>query len=149
MSDLPSTMKAMVLTGHGDVDMYHWHEDWLTPQPGPDDVVIKVGACGLNNTDVNTRSGWYSKAVDEATTGGAYDEVDDEDPTWGGRPITFPRIQGADPVGRVVAVGENADPSLMGKRVLIDGWIRNWNDPTNMANTPWPIAAMSPLWKAI
>ena len=135
MSDLPSTMKAMVLTGHGGVDMYHWHEDWPTPEPGPDDVVIKVGACGLNNTDVNTRSGWYSKAVDEATTGGAYDEVDDEDPTWGGRPITFPRIQGADPVGRVIAVGANADPSLIGKRVLIDGWIRDWNDPTNMDKT--------------
>jgi NADPH:quinone reductase-like Zn-dependent oxidoreductase len=135
MSELPKTMKAMVLTGHGDVSMYHWHEDWPTPQPGPDDVVVKVGACGLNNTDVNTRSGWYSKAVDEATTGGAYSEVNDEDPTWGGRPLTFPRIQGADPVGRVVAIGANADPSLMGKRVLIDGWIRDWNDPHNMDKT--------------
>lgn len=135
MSDLPATMKAMVLTGHGDVDMYHWHEDWPTPTPGPDDVVIKVGACGLNNTDVNTRSGWYSKAVDEATTGGAYSEVDDEDPTWGGRPLTFPRIQGADPVGIAVALGENADPALMGKRVLIDGWIRDWDDPDNMDKT--------------
>ncbi len=135
MTDLPATMKAMVLTGHGDVNMYHWHEDWPTPQPGPDDVVIKVGACGLNNTDVNTRSGWYSKAVDEATTGGAYSEVDEEDPTWGGRPITFPRIQGADPVGTVVAVGENADPDLMGKRVLVDGWMRDWSDPDNMDTT--------------
>lgn len=135
MPDLPGTMKAMVLMGHGDVDMYHWHEDWPTPTPGPDDVVIKVGACGLNNTDVNTRSGWYSKAVVEATTGGAYSDVDDEDPTWGGRPLTFPRIQGADPVGRVVALGAHADPSLMGKRVLIDGWIRDWDDPHNMDKT--------------
>ncbi|MEM7733943.1 MAG: alcohol dehydrogenase family protein [Pseudomonadota bacterium] len=135
MTDLPTTMKAMVLTGHGDVDMYHWHDDWPTPTPGPDDVVIKVGACGLNNTDVNTRSGWYSKAVDEATTGGTYSEVDDEDPTWGGRPLTFPRIQGADPIGIVVALGANADPALMGKRVLIDGWIRDWNDPDNKDKT--------------
>jgi hypothetical protein len=44
---------------------------------------------------VNTRTGWYSKAVSEATTGGAYDRSDD-DPTWGGAPIAFPRIQGAD-----------------------------------------------------
>ena len=135
MPNLPATMNAMVLKGHGDVDMYHWHDDWPTPTPGPDDVVIKVGACGLNNTDVNTRSGWYSKAVDEATTGGAYREVDDEDPTWGGRPLTFPRIQGADPVGRVVALGANADPDLMGKRVLIDGWIRDWDDPDNKDKT--------------
>ena len=135
MTDLPETMKAMVLTGHGDLDMYHWHEDWPTPAPGPDDVVIKVGACGLNNTDVNTRSGWYSKAVDEATTGGAFDDVNEEDPTWGGRPLTFPRIQGADAVGRVVAVGANGDAALIGKRVMIDGWMRDWSDPDNKDKT--------------
>ncbi len=135
MTTLPATMNAMVLTGHGDLDMYHWHEDWPTPQPGPTDVVIKVGACGLNNTDVNTRSGWYSKAVDEATTGGAFDEVNEDDPTWGGRPLTFPRIQGADAVGEVVAVGAEADPSLVGKRVMIDGWVRDWSDPMNKDKT--------------
>ena len=131
----PGTMKAMVLTGHGGLEMYEWHEDWPAPQPGPDDVLIRVGACGLNNTDVNTRSGWYSKAVDDATTGGAYDQVDENDPTWGGRPLTFPRIQGADAVGRVVAVGENADEALIGKRVLVDGWQRDWSDPDNMDKT--------------
>ena len=135
MTDLPQTMKAMVLTGHGDLDMYHWHEDWPVPECGPDDVIIKVGACGLNNTDVNTRSGWYSKAVDEATTGGAYEEVDAEDPTWGGAPLTFPRIQGADVVGRVVAVGANGDATIIGKRVLVDGWQRDWSDPDNMNKT--------------
>jgi NADPH:quinone reductase-like Zn-dependent oxidoreductase len=124
-------MKAMVLTGHGDLDKYEWHEDWPTPQPGPMEVLIKVGACGLNNTDVNTRTGWYSKAVDEATTGGAYSEVDDEDSTWGGAPLTFPRIQGADAVGTVVAVGDGADTSLIGKRVVVAGWLRDWDDPMN------------------
>lgn len=135
MTDLPKTMRAMVLKGHGGLDMYEWHEDWPTPRPGSDDVVIKVGACGLNNTDVNTRSGWYSKAVDEATTGGAYEEVNADDPTWGGAPLTFPRIQGADAVGRVVAVGKNADVGLIGKRVMIDGWMRDWSDPENKDKT--------------
>ncbi len=135
MTNLPKTMKAMVLTGHGDLDMYHWHEDWPTPTPGPDDVVIKVGACGLNNTDVNTRSGWYSKAVDDATTGSAYEDVNEEDPTWGGRPLTFPRIQGGDAVGRVVAVGANADAGLIGNRVMVDGWMRDWDDPDNKDKT--------------
>ena len=135
MSELPKTMKAMVLTGHGGLDKYVWHDNWPTPQPGPDDVVIKVGACGMNNTDVNTRSGWYSKAVDEATTGGAYSEINEDDPTWGGAPLTFPRIQGADAVGRVVAVGANADAALVGKRVMIDGWMRDWSDPHNMDKT--------------
>jgi NADPH:quinone reductase-like Zn-dependent oxidoreductase len=125
----------MVLMGHGGLDMYQFHKDWPTPDCGPDDVIIKVGACGMNNTDVNTRSGWYSKAVDEPTTGDAFDEVNEEDPTWGGRPLSFPRIQGADVVGRVVAVGRNSDASLIGKRVIVDGWQRDWSDPDNMDKT--------------
>ena len=125
-------MKAMVLTGHGGLDKYAWHEDWPTPEPGPKEALIKVGACGLNNTDVNTRTGWYSKAVTEATTGAAHGDVDGSDPTWGGRPIVFPRIQGADAVGEVVAVGASADPGLVGKRVMVDGWQRDWSEPENM-----------------
>jgi NADPH:quinone reductase-like Zn-dependent oxidoreductase len=81
---------------------------------------------------VNTRTGWYSKAVTEATTGEAYAAVSDNDPTWGGSPIAFPRIQGADAVGRVVAVGEGVDESLIGKRVMTDGWVRDPQDPANM-----------------
>jgi len=88
------------------------------PVPGEKKVLIKVLARGLNNTDVNTRSGWYSKAVEDATTGDAYADVAEEDPTWGGAPITFPRIQGADTVGIVVVCGSNADTSLIGKRVI-------------------------------
>ena len=102
------------------------------PELGPMEVLIKVGACGLNNTDVNTRTGWYSKTVTEATTGAIHEEVDDSDPTWGGRPIGFPRIQGADAVGEVVSVGTGADPGLIGKRVMVDGWQRDWSDPENM-----------------
>jgi len=131
----PATMNAFVLTGHGDLDVLVYHTDWPMPNAGPDEVLIRVGACGLNNTDVNTRSGWYSKTVTEATTGGAYDEVGAEDPTWGGAPIHFPRIQGADAVGTVVAAGERADASLVGKRVIVDGWLRDWNDPMNRNNT--------------
>ncbi len=126
------TMKAMVLTGHGALDKYEWREDWPMPEPGPMEALIRVGACGLNNTDVNTRTGWYSRAVTDATTGDAHAEVHEDDPTWGGRPIEFPRIQGADAVGRVVAVGAGADPGLVGRRVMVDGWQRDWSDSDNM-----------------
>ncbi|WP_324754152.1 alcohol dehydrogenase family protein [Roseovarius sp. Pro17] len=129
---MTQTMKAMVLTGHGGLDKYVWHENWPKPEPGPMEALIRVGACGLNNTDVNTRSGWYSKTVSEATTGGAYAAVAEDDPTWGGAPITFPRIQGADAVGEVVAVGDGADTALIGKRVMTNGWLRDWSDPDNM-----------------
>lgn len=125
---IPKTMEAMVLTGHGGMDKLQFHTDWPTPQPGSDEVLVKVHACGLNNTDVNTRSGWYSKQVTEATSGSGHAAVDEEDPTWGAAPIAFPRIQGADMVGTVVGVGSNVDTSWIGKRVMNDGWIRNWND---------------------
>ena len=132
---IPNIMNAYVLTGHGDMDMLELHSDWPVPKIDAHEVLIKVGACGLNNTDVNTRSGWYSKAVTEATTGAGYGEIDEEDPSWGGAPITFPRIQGADAVGVVVALGADADPSLMGKRVIVDGWVRDWDDPLNKDKT--------------
>ncbi|MEP2027767.1 MAG: alcohol dehydrogenase family protein [Paracoccaceae bacterium] len=133
--NLPEKMRAVVLTAHGGPEVLHLRDDWPVPQPTDDQVLIKVGACGMNNTDVNTRSGWYSKAVTSATTGGGYDAVDDEDPAWGGSPISMPRIQGADAVGQVVATGANADPALMGKRVMVDCWLRDWDDPLNKDKT--------------
>ncbi len=135
MNKIPDTMNAFVLMRHGDIDALEYKTDWPTPKPIKTEVLIKVAACGLNNTDVNTRSGWYSKTVEKATTGGAYEEVADEDPTWGGAPITFPRIQGADTVGTVVACGPDADAGLMGKRVMTDNWLRDWDDPLNMEKT--------------
>ncbi len=108
---LPATMKAMVLTGHGGHEGYQWHEDWPTPLPGAREVVVRVGACGLNRIDVETRAGNVRS----------------------GRPVSFPRIQGADAVGTVAAVGENTDPSLIGKRVMVDGWQRDWKAPDDMA----------------
>ena len=132
---LPDSMRAVVLMGHGGLDQLEYRTDWPRPEPLADQVLIKVEACGMNNTDVNTRSGWYSKTVSEATTGGGYDEVDEDDPTWGGAPIELPRIQGADVVGTVVGVGVNADQSLLGKRVMTDNWLRDWDDPLNKDKT--------------
>jgi len=132
---LPTTMTAMVTMGHGGLDQMVMHTDWPRPAPAADEVLIKVGACGLNNTDVNTRSGWYSKAVSEATTGGAFAEVNEDDPTWGGAPISFPRIQGADVCGEIVAVGAGVDPARIGERVITDGWLRDPDDPQNMEKT--------------
>lgn len=132
---LPKTMRAMVTMGHGDLDQMVLHENWPRPDPAPDEVLIRVRACGLNNTDVNTRSGWYSKTVTDATTGEAFAEVGEDDPTWGGAPITFPRIQGADVCGEIVAAGENIDPSRIGERVITDGWLRDADDPDDMNKT--------------
>jgi len=129
---IPETMRAFVLTGHGDMDKLVFHDDWPTPRPGPGEVLIRVHACGLNNTDVNTRTAWYSKGVTDRTTGGAFSGADDDDGTWGGAAIAFPRIQGADVAGTVVAVGDGPDTDLVGRRVMIDTWLRDWDDPLNL-----------------
>ncbi|MEM6939790.1 MAG: alcohol dehydrogenase family protein [Pseudomonadota bacterium] len=132
---IPPTMGAMVTMGHGGLDQMVWHGAWPTPIPGADEVLIRVRACGLNNTDVNTRSGWYSKAVTQATTGEAFANVDTSDPTWGGAPIRFPRIQGADVCGEIVGVGAGVDTNRIGQRVITDNWLRDPVDPTDMAKT--------------
>jgi len=128
-------MRAAVLTGHGDLDKLEIKTDWPVPTPSENQVLIKVAACGMNNTDINTRSGWYSKAVTEATTGGSYDTVDTDDPSWGGAPLSFPRIQGADVCGEIVAVGQRVDSELIGKRVITDNWLRDWDDELNPNKT--------------
>ena len=133
--NIAKTMNAIVLTGHGDLDKLVYRTDYPTPQPDEYEVLIRVGACGMNNTDVNTRSGWYSKAVTEATTGDSYSELDSEDPSWGGAAISFPRIQGADACGKVVAVGKSVSRDLVGKRVITDNWLRDWDNPMNRNST--------------
>lgn len=99
-------MAAQVLTGHGGLEMLEYRTDCPVPKPGASDVLVEVAACGINNTDVNTRVGWYE--------GGGW-----------GSPVEFPRIQGADPVGRVVAVGSAVSPDRVGQRAIIDPWIRD------------------------
>ena len=126
---LSRSMRAVVLTGHGGLDRLSFRTDVPVPRPGPGEVLVAVGACGLNNTDVNTRTAWYSAGVSGATTGEGFETAADADAAWGGKAIEFPRIQGADVCGRVVAVGGDCDPSLLSRRVLIDPWLRDWDDP--------------------
>ncbi|CEM38210.1 unnamed protein product [Vitrella brassicaformis CCMP3155] len=128
-------MCAQVLVGHGGADKLVFHDDWPTPRPKSDEVLIKVGACGLNPTDINTRTAWYSKKVKEGLTTdggrGGFGAADAQDASWRGLSINFPRIQGADVVGRVVAVGSSVPPSRLNERVLVDPWIKTHpEDPT-------------------
>lgn len=111
---LPELMSGVLTTGHGGYEVLSYREDLPRPRPGPGEVLIRVGAAGVNNTDINTRIGWYSKSVVGATEKGAAAE----DGSWTGVPLAFPIIQGADICGRIVAVGENVDAARIGERVL-------------------------------
>ena len=126
---IPSRMTAVLLTRHGGPDTLELREDVPTPQPGPGEVLIEVGAAGVNNTDINTRIGWYSKKVGAGTGEGrarGFDEIDPDDATWTGRPMVFPRIQGADCCGRIVAVGSGVDTGRVGERVIVKTMLRSY-----------------------
>lgn len=119
---LPRTMAGVLLTGHGGLDKLQYRHDLEVPQPGAHEVLIRVGAAAINNTDINTRIGWYSKGVTGDTNQGAasgFNTVNDEDASWSGTPLAFPRIQGADCCGEIVAVGSLVGEIRLGERVLV------------------------------
>lgn len=125
--NIPKAMSGVILTGHGGFDKLEYRDDLKIPSPAPNEVLIRVLAAGVNNTDVNTRIGWYSKGVKSATDAEiskASDTRQDDDSSWSGVPLQFPRIQGADCCGRIVAVGTNIDPMRIGERVLVRSLLR-------------------------
>ena len=129
-SALPATMHAAVLTGFGGPDKLVYRDDVPLPVAQTGEVLIRVGASAVNNTDINTRVGWYSKTVDSATAADSvgFDASADATPGWGGTAMQFPRIQGADCCGTIVAVGPGVDAHRVGERVLVRPVLRMYAD---------------------
>lgn len=123
---IPRTMTAVLLTGHGGPEKLDYRTDIPVPQPKPGEVLIRVAASAVNNTDINTRIGWYSRKVEVATGDADTAQADREDASWSGVPLQFPRIQGADACGHVVAVGEGVDPARIGERVIVRNMLRSY-----------------------
>jgi len=129
MNNIPTNMQGVHLVGHGGLETLVYKTDIPTPSPETDEVLIKVAAAGVNNTDINTRIGWYSKKVAGDTNSGGtggFDEVDEDDASWSGVPLSFPRIQGADCCGYIVAVGKEVDPARIGERVIVRNMLRSY-----------------------
>ncbi|MEM7286155.1 MAG: zinc-binding dehydrogenase [Actinomycetota bacterium] len=127
MSDT-STMTAVVTVGNGGFEML---EIRRVPVPRPEvgEVLVRVLAAGINNTEINTRLGWYSSSVtastdDTASEAAEADEsVQRDDGGWNAA-TPFPLIQGTDCCGVVHKVGGQVDPGLVGARVLIRSCMR-------------------------
>lgn len=113
---IPATMAAVLLTRHGGPEALAWRTDVPVPVPGPGEALVRVLAAGVNATDINTRIGWYGA---EAPGG------------WAGA-LAFPRIQGSDLCGRVVAHGPGVAAPPLGARVIC---------PTTQADPDDPAAA--------
>ncbi|GAA4866068.1 zinc-binding dehydrogenase [Saccharopolyspora cebuensis] len=113
---VPETMRAARIAEHGGPEVVELTEV-AVPAPQAGEVLVQVSAVALNNTDLWTREGAYGRPGDPEALSG-----------WRG-PIDFPRIQGADVAGEVVAVGADVDAGLVGRRVVVDPAIYDTDGP--------------------
>jgi NADPH:quinone reductase-like Zn-dependent oxidoreductase len=88
-------MKAVRLHGYGGADQLRY-EDVAMPEPGADEVLVKLAATSINPIDWKIRSG------------AAKDRM----------PVTFPAILGRDLAGTVVKAGANVRNPNPGQKVM-------------------------------
>jgi len=120
---MTGTMTAAVTVGNGGFEMIEIRQVPI-PEPAPGEVRVEVLAAGVNNTEINTRLGWYSSTVtastdDTAAEAAANDEaVQCADGGWNAT-TPWPLIQGTDCCGVVDEIGEGTDVGLLGRRVIV------------------------------
>ena len=126
ISDNTKTMMAVVTTGNGGYDKLDYREVPI-PELDENEVLIQVLAAGVNNTEINTRLGWYSSSVTGSTD--AFADAQDEqaeqksDGGWN-KATPFPFIQGTDCCGKVVSSGASENEHLIGSRVIVRACMR-------------------------
>lgn len=129
-------MKAVVTNGNGGYEKLEYR-DVPVPELAPGEVLLHVLAAGVNNTEINTRLGWYSSKVTTGTENLTDTEKENAkekaDGGWN-EATPFPFIQGTDCCGRIVAVGPGGDESAIGSRVLVRACMRTsgWDSLENV-----------------
>jgi alcohol dehydrogenase len=93
-------MRAAVIRSHGGPEVVQYVRDFAEPEPGPDEVVVDVGATAMNYHDVFTRNGMP------------------------GIKVPMPMIMGIDIAGTVRSLGLGVTGIREGDRVLVDPMIR-------------------------
>lgn len=89
-------MKAAVITEHGGPGSINIDTSFPDPTPGPEDVILKVGAASLNYHDIFTRNGMP------------------------GITVPMPAIMALDFAGEIVEIGRDVKDWKVGDRVLVD-----------------------------
>ncbi len=89
-------MKAVLYHQPGGAEVLQY-TDVADPEPGVDDVVVRVGACALNRLDVVQRNGWFQMPG-----------------------FSYPHIAGMDIAGTIVSVGAKVTSVKVGDRVVVD-----------------------------
>ncbi|MDX8342330.1 zinc-binding dehydrogenase [Rossellomorea sp. YZS02] len=96
-------MKAVQVTGYGDVDKLSV-VDIPCPIPKRGEVLVKVKACAINNTEIWMREGAYGT---------------EEKSGWRPEGVQFPRIPGSDITGEIIEVGEDVPETMVGKAIVL------------------------------
>ncbi|KHD07074.1 zinc-binding alcohol dehydrogenase [Candidatus Thiomargarita nelsonii] len=113
-------MNAVLLTGFGGPEkLVYTQVPKPTPQNG--EVLIKVGACSVNNMDLNLRNQWYGQNFQEIQTG--KNDIFSSASWQHGEGVQLPMIQGADIVGKVIEIGSNVNQELLHQRVIVNPYI--------------------------
>jgi NADPH:quinone reductase-like Zn-dependent oxidoreductase len=120
-----ATMQAVLLVGHGGPEMLVHRDDVPVPRAGPGEVLIAVRAAAVNNTDINTRIGWYAASFSDEPAAFASSDRPLDGGSWAGTGMVFPRIQGADVCGEIVAVGDGVPEARIGERVIVQSCLRS------------------------
>ena len=139
MTHIPKTMIAAVTTGTGGYEKLKIREI-PTPKIRSGEVLVKVLAASVNNTDINTRLGWYSDRVKNSTTqlsvqANTKSQNTEQLSGWNSKTI-FPLIQGTDCCGVVVKAADLGAQNLVGKRVILRP-CTNLEDPHNVSTSIW------------
>ncbi|MFD1356308.1 zinc-binding dehydrogenase [Fictibacillus halophilus] len=96
-------MRAVQVTGYGDVEKLELVEKPI-PEPKSNEVLIKIKACAINNTEIWMREGAYGT---------------DSKSGWKPEGVQFPRVPGSDITGCVVKAGSQINESMIGKDVVL------------------------------
>src|SRR5579871_3249038 len=94
-------MRAVLTVGHGGRDRLQLDERFPDPQPGGDEVLLRIAFTAVNYHDIFTRRGMP------------------------GIRIPLPVIVGSDIAGKVVATGADVHAWKPGDRVLVDPVFRD------------------------